>query len=58
MSLSKKALENLRNELIEKFGFKDTKEFSDEDINEIGMFLLTSLAEVLKMRANKKQKII
>ncbi|MEI6850037.1 MAG: hypothetical protein WCK29_03285 [archaeon] len=56
MQLSKKAIEDLRVALINDVGLKDTEEFSDEDLDEVGMFLLTSLAEVLKLRMYEKRK--
>lgn len=48
MKLSEKAIQDLRAELQKVYG----SDFSlnNEDLNEIGLFLLTSLAEGLKQR--------
>lgn len=48
MKLSETAIKDLRIELQKAYG----SDFSlnDEELNEIGLFLLTSLAEALKQR--------
>jgi hypothetical protein len=50
MELSKKAIDELRELLIKEIGTKATSEMSDNDLGEIGMFLLTALAEGLKLK--------
>jgi len=49
MNLSRQAIIDLRNELVKIYG-RDFS-LSDEELNEIGVFMLTSLSEVVK---NKK----
>ena len=58
MELSKKALEDLRISIVKEVGLRDTSQFSDEDLNEIGMFLLTILAESLKMKMSEERSTI
>jgi len=48
LNLSKIAIRDLRNELKKNYG--TDFELKDEELNEIGLFLLTSLAEGLKLR--------
>lgn len=50
MILSVQAKNDLREALQKQIGLDGTKDFSDEDLNEIGMFLLNILAENLKMK--------
>jgi len=50
MRLSENAIKDLRSELISLYG--TDFELNDEDLNEIGLFLLTSLAEGLKLKKN------
>jgi hypothetical protein len=48
MQLSDKAIQDLKSELMNKYGC--TFDLSDEEVNEIGCLLLTILAESLKMK--------
>lgn len=48
MELPKKSIEDLRKELIKVYG--SDFNLSDNDLQKIGMFLLTSLAECLKYK--------
>lgn len=48
MKISDKAIQNLRKKLIEKYG--SDFGLSDDDLQEIGNFLLTGLAESLKYK--------
>jgi hypothetical protein len=48
MNLSKTAIQDLRNELKKIYG--TDFELDDNDLNEIGLFLLVSLVEGLKLR--------
>lgn len=48
MELSERAIEDLRNELKTIYG--TDFELKKEELNEIGLFLLTSLAEGIKLR--------
>lgn len=50
MELSKKAKEDLRKTLIKEIGPKATSEMTDENLNVIGNFPLTVLAEWLKLK--------
>lgn len=56
MQLSKKAIEDLRISLVKDVGLEGIKEFTDEDLDEIGMLLLTILSEALKMKNGIKTK--
>ncbi len=47
-NLSDKAIQDLRLELIKIYG--TDFELENEELNEIGLFLLTSLAEGLKLK--------
>ncbi len=53
MQISDKAIKDLRNELINKYG--SDFNLSDEELNEIGLFLLTCLAESLKLRVTNPE---
>lgn len=55
MELSKKAINELRELLIKEIGPKATSEMSDNELDEIGMFLLTALAEGLKLKVREKE---
>ena len=55
MELSKKAINELRELLIKEIGPKATSEMSDNELDEIGMFLLTALAEGLKLKIKEKE---
>lgn len=55
MELSKKAIDELRDLLIKEIGPKATSEMSDNELDEIGMFLLTALAEGLKLKVREKE---
>lgn len=55
MELSKKAIDELREVLIKEIGPKATSEMSDNELDEIGMFLLTVLAEGLKLKVKEKE---
>jgi len=48
MKLSDKAIQDLRAELIKIY--ETDFELDDNELNEIGLFLLTSLAEGLKLK--------
>lgn len=50
MQLSNKAIQDLKFELIRIYGTDFG--FDDEALNEIGLFLLTTLAEALKLDKN------
>lgn len=52
MKLSQKAINDLRKELMKVYG--SDFDLTDEDLQEIGMFLLTVLAESLKYKASIK----
>lgn len=51
MQLSNQAIKDLRNELVEKYG--SNFDLTDIELNEIGVFLLNSLAEGLKIKMTK-----
>lgn len=51
MQLSDKAIQELKNTLIKEYG--SDFGLSDEGLNEIGLFLINSLAEVLKHKSRK-----
>lgn len=51
MVLSNQAKKDLREALRKQIGLDKAKDFSDEEINEIGVLLLNILAENLKMKA-------
>ena len=55
MELSKKAINELRGLLIKEIGPKATSEMDDNDLDEIGMFLLTALAEGLKLKFREEE---
>lgn len=55
MELSKKAIDELRDVLIKEIGSKATSEIDDNELDEIGMFLLTALAEGLKLKVKEKE---
>lgn len=48
MKISDKAIQNLRKKLVQVYG--SDFDLSDDDLQEIGMFLLTGLAECLKYK--------
>lgn len=50
MILSDGAKKNLREVLQREIGPDRTKDFSDEDLNKVGLLLLNILAENLKMK--------
>lgn len=50
MILSVHAKNDLREALQKQIGLDGARDFSDEDLNEIGLFLLSTLAENLKMK--------
>ncbi|MFZ2522738.1 MAG: hypothetical protein WAX44_02750 [Minisyncoccia bacterium] len=50
MTLSDKAKRHLREILQKEFEPEKTSAFTDEDIERIGLFLLTIMAESLKMK--------
>jgi hypothetical protein len=50
MELTSKAIQDLRMELKRIYGTEF--ELNNEELNEIGLFLLTSLAEGLKLKKN------
>ncbi len=52
MKLSQKAINDLRKELIRVYG--SDFDLTYEDLQEIGMFLLTAFAESLKYKASIK----
>lgn len=54
--LSEKAIKDLRIALESSYGSELQNSLSDEDLNEIGIFLLTTLAEGLKMKMSKTVK--
>ncbi len=54
--LSSEAIQDLRLELQTKYG--GDFGLSDEELNEIGLFLLTSLAEALKSRKYAKIRML
>lgn len=56
MRLSEKAIKDLRLELIKVYS--SDFNLSDDELNEIGIFLLKSLAEVLKYRKYAKMKML
>ena len=53
MTLSDKAIIDLRNTLKASYGTNIDVELSDEEINLIGELLLTALSEGLKLKVNK-----
>lgn len=56
MNLSKTAKTDLRKVIRESYGKELEVTLSDEELTEIGEFLLTSLAEGLKIRISDKNK--
>ena len=52
MILTSQAKKDLLRILQKEVGLAVAKDFSDEDLNKIGLFLLTVLAENLKMRVS------
>jgi len=52
MILTNQAKNELLHVLQKEVGFDVAKNFSDEDLNKIGLFLLTVLAENLKMKVS------
>ncbi len=52
MQLSKDALLELQDILRVEFGKEMTASFSDSDLNHVGLFILTSLAEATKQTAS------
>jgi hypothetical protein len=54
MNLSTKAIVELRLALTESVGVSLANQLSDEDIEEVGLFLLTALAEATKMQIQLK----
>jgi len=48
MKLSNQAIKDLRNEIIRLYGSDFA--LNDDDLNEIGLFVLVSLAEGLKLK--------
>ncbi len=52
MNLSNQAIASLRELLKKEVGIEIANGFSDEELNKIGMLLLTILAENLKMKCN------
>jgi hypothetical protein len=53
MTLSNVAKKELMEVLLKEFGPEKAKEFSDKDLNTIGLLLLNILAESLKMKIVK-----
>jgi hypothetical protein len=53
MALSDVAKKELMEVLLKEFGPEKAKEFSDKDLNTIGLLLLNILAESLKMKIVK-----
>ena len=51
MQLSKTAIQDLKKSLVEKYG--SSFGLTDEELNTIGVLLITQLAETLKMKMNK-----
>ena len=54
MTLSNKAISELRSELIRIYG--SDFELNDDELNRIGMFLLTVLAEGLKLEIKSAEE--
>ena len=52
MELSIQAITDLRNTLDQDFGADFSLQLSDSEVNEIGLLLLTIVAEGLKMRVS------
>lgn len=52
MILSDKAIKDLRTEIIRIAGVECSNSLSDEELQEIGILLLTMLSEALKHRVN------
>lgn len=55
MRLSKKAIQDLRNELIKKYG--SDFNLSDQELDEIGTLLLTCLVESLKLKITNPELV-
>lgn len=51
MQLSAQAIQDLKNVLIQKYG--SAFDLSDEELSEVGLLLLTALAEKLKMNVQQ-----
>lgn len=51
MQLSDKAIQDLKHTLTKEYG--SAFGLSEEGLNEVGLFLITSLAEILKHKARK-----
>ncbi len=56
MQLTDKAIQDLKNELIKQYG--SSFDLTNEELNEIGLFLLCELAEALKIKYKYKQQKI
>lgn len=54
MELPTHVIEELKTALELSFGKEAVLEYSDSEINELGNLLLTTLAEGLKLKANRK----
>ena len=54
MQLSKESLADLRSRLIKNYGQELSDKLNDEELNEIGNFLLTVLSESLKLRVQQE----
>jgi len=51
LELSKKAKEELKNILIKDVGLEVANSFTDEELNQLGVFCLTIVKNNLKMKA-------
>ena len=54
--LSKEAIEDLKLTLKKNYGPDFCSKFTDEELEEVGMLLLTILAEGLKMKVEQHNK--
>lgn len=56
--LSKKAIHDLRVSLCKKYGESFILPMSDEELNQIGILILTSVSESLKLRIKSQKSVI
>ena len=54
MQLSNESLTDLRSRLVKNYGQELSDKLNDEELNEIGNFLLTVLSESLKLKVQQE----
>ncbi len=55
IELSRQAKDELRKVIVNQIGLEATNKMDDHDLNKIGLFLLTVLAETLKMKMGEEE---